>query len=623
MVISEDGSAVSCSCGHSERGRAVKFSRCRRSRRRKSAYLVALCAIAACLVVAPLCAKRLVTYFNGATADGEVALQNRNARSDKDTGDFDGSSVRFVDDVQRATSANKSMWGSVVNCTLKSTDEFPLHLFTTEQLRHGALLIHLLVTAYMFGAIAIICDDYFMPALELTCEVLNLSDDVAGATFMAIGGSSPELFSSLIAVFIIRNDIGIGTIVGSAVFNVLCVIGLCGVLAGQVIVLSCWPLTRDSLAYMVSIIGLVLVVQDGSVDWRDASILLALYVGYCILMYNNSYLESRLRKFFCCIPEKDRDEKSSRKDEERKDRAKVTDRMELRRLIAESDSDNDDKTASPKRTYVNNTPPPGQGRFINSLPNDKVDTAVQVTLIGSRHINKNIDDGGTNNNRREVSDDNDDDDDEQKPSSPFDLPEEGLGRLLRIAAYPIIFAFYVTVPDCKKKRWERCFVLTFIVSLFWIGGLTYVLVWMVSVIGVTLDIPDEVMGLTLLAAGASTPDTLMSISVAREGAGDMAISHSLGSNLFDILIGLGLPWFIQTVFIDRGSTVPIYSGAIPIIAMLLLTNVIIAFFLISVCRFKLGKTLGVVFLVAYAAFVILSILFEMNIIIPGLTLPRC
>lgn len=39
------------------------------------------------------------------------------------------------------------------------------------------------------------------------------------------------------------------------------------------------------------------------------------------------------------------------------------------------------------------------------------------------------------------------------------------------------------------------------------------------------------------------------------GQGDMAVSNSLGSNIFDILIGLAFPWFIQTAIIEPGSIV--------------------------------------------------------------------
>lgn len=45
------------------------------------------------------------------------------------------------------------------------------------------------------------------------------------------------------------------------------------------------------------------------------------------------------------------------------------------------------------------------------------------------------------------------------------------------------------------------------------------------------------MGLTILAAGTSIPDMLNSIIVARRGLGDMAVSSSVGSNIFDITIG--------------------------------------------------------------------------------------
>ena len=54
-------------------------------------------------------------------------------------------------------------------------------------------------------------------------------------------------------------------------------------------------------------------------------------------------------------------------------------------------------------------------------------------------------------------------------------------------------------------------------SILWIGFLTYTLIWMVTVIGYTLDIPDSVMGLTLIAFGSSVPDAFASLIVANQG----------------------------------------------------------------------------------------------------------
>ena len=46
--------------------------------------------------------------------------------------------------------------------------------------------------------------------------------------------------------------------------------------------------------------------------------------------------------------------------------------------------------------------------------------------------------------------------------------------------------------------------------------------------------------------GTSVPDALASIFVAKNGQGDMAVSNVLGSNVFNIFLGLGLPWLIYT-----------------------------------------------------------------------------
>lgn len=53
--------------------------------------------------------------------------------------------------------------------------------------RAAAIVVWILLTLWMFLAIAVVCDDFFVASLEVISEVLNLSEDVAGATFMAAG----------------------------------------------------------------------------------------------------------------------------------------------------------------------------------------------------------------------------------------------------------------------------------------------------------------------------------------------------------------------------------------------------------------------------------------------------
>lgn len=89
-----------------------------------------------------------------------------------------------------------------------------------------AVFGHIFGVLYMFLALAIICDEFFVPALEVIADQMELSMDIAGATLMAAGGSAPELFTSLVGTFE-ESQVGFSTIVGSAVFNVIFVIGEC------------------------------------------------------------------------------------------------------------------------------------------------------------------------------------------------------------------------------------------------------------------------------------------------------------------------------------------------------------------------------------------------------------
>lgn len=64
---------------------------------------------------------------------------------------------------------------------------------------------------------------------------LHLSPDVAGATFMATATCAPELFVNVIGTYLTESDLGIGTVVGSAVCNILGVTACAGLAASKVV----------------------------------------------------------------------------------------------------------------------------------------------------------------------------------------------------------------------------------------------------------------------------------------------------------------------------------------------------------------------------------------------------
>ncbi|CAG2238792.1 Probable sodium/potassium/calcium exchanger CG1090,Sodium/potassium/calcium exchanger 1,Sodium/potassium/calcium exchanger 3,Sodium/potassium/calcium exchanger 4 [Mytilus edulis] len=212
---------------------------------------------------------------------------------------------------------------SLPNCTPRAITQFPHGMFTQEQRVHGAVVINILIAVYMFLGFAIICDDYFVPSLEIMCDVLHIQSDVAGATLMAAGSSAPELATAVIAVFIAKDDIGLGTVVGSAVYNVMFVISICALFAGMVVHLNWWPLFRDCAFYTLSVLALAYVIYDENV-YHQREILVCLtilvcerclllflryeslglvifYIFYIVLMFFNSKLEVWMVEHCKCL----------------------------------------------------------------------------------------------------------------------------------------------------------------------------------------------------------------------------------------------------------------------------------------------------------------------------------
>lgn len=169
--------------------------------------------------------------------------------------------------------------------------EYPRDLFSVEERRQGWVVLHIFGMMYVFVALAIVCDEYFVPALGVITDKLQISEDVAGATFMAAGGSAPELFTSLIGVFISHSNVGIGTIVGSAVFNILFVIGTCALFSREILNLTWWPLFRDITFYIFDLMMLILFFLDSLIAWWESVLLLLAYAFYVFTMKWNKQLE--------------------------------------------------------------------------------------------------------------------------------------------------------------------------------------------------------------------------------------------------------------------------------------------------------------------------------------------
>lgn len=127
------------------------------------------------------------------------------------------------------------------------------------------------------------------------------------------------------------------------------------------------------------------------------------------------------------------------------------------------------------------------------------------------------------------------------------------------------------------------------------------MVWFATLAGDAAGISDYIMGLTFLAAGTSVPDLLTSVIVARQGHGDMAVSSSIGSNIFDITVGLPVPWMLSNIIRWKPQVVSAESLLMSVFTLMVMLLGVIG--VIAASGWQMTKKLGFTMFFMYGCFV--------------------
>ncbi len=116
-------------------------------------------------------------------------------------------------------------------------------------------------------------------------RALGLSELVIGLTVVAVGTSLPELATSIMAAFKGERDIAVGNIVGSNLFNLLCVLGLASLVAPLPIGVSDQALSFDfPVMIAVSIACLPIFFSGYRINRWEGLLFLGYYVAYTLYL---------------------------------------------------------------------------------------------------------------------------------------------------------------------------------------------------------------------------------------------------------------------------------------------------------------------------------------------------
>ncbi|XP_042820330.1 sodium/potassium/calcium exchanger 2 isoform X2 [Panthera tigris] len=564
-----------------------------------------------------------------------------------------------------------SQEGKSENTTDHAQGDYPRDIFSLEERRKGAIILHVIGMIYMFIALAIVCDEFFVPSLTVITEKLGISDDVAGATFMAAGGSAPELFTSLIGVFIAHSNVGIGTIVGSAVFNILFVIGMCALFSREILNLTWWPLFRDVSFYIVDLIMLIIFFLDNVIMWWESLLLLTAYFGYVVFMKFNVQVERWVKQMInrnkvvkVTAPEAQAKSSTARD----KDEPALPAKPRLQRGGSSASLHNSlmrnsifqlmihtldplaEETcllypvlsSSPNRPQKESNRSAHPGRFREKasilhkiakkkcqvdenerqngaanhvekieLPNS---TSTEVEMTPTSDASEPVQNGNLSHTMEAAEAQTTETGEEEDQPLSLAWPSNPRKQVTFLIVLPIVFPLWITLPDVRKPSSRKFFPITFFGSITWIAVFSYLMVWWAHQVGETIGISEEIMGLTILAAGTSIPDLITSVIVARKGLGDMAVSSSVGSNIFDITVGLPLPWLLYTI-IHRFQPVAVSSNGLFCAIVLLFIMLLFVILSIALCKWRMNKVLGFIMFGLYFVFLVVSVLLEDRILV--------
>jgi len=607
--------------------------------------------------------------------------------------------------------------------------------------RDGGFILYLFLVVYIVLSFEILVNDFFIPALNVLCTKCGISQDFAGATLMPAGSEIPDILISTFGMLILHSDVGVGTVAGSMLFNILVIVGGC-IIAVNTLLVDTAVVLRDIAFFFLSLLLLLISAINGEVTTWEAITFIVLYGFYITVCYNMENFKLALSLFRrkvlgkADVPV----EVSDRLDEDLLGHGEVAiassedqemnvgditvtvqgDKPKQEGAAEEGESDDAEKDD-------NSITGPVKGRSANTAKR------LQMMAFKEQQLSKPMDEGNqttmgligvnaricgtlykrcifyklalasrawqtryfvldenfwycrnplhakeksrivplwaatsierdkknpaifhvvtpqqTYTFRAETSSDAQnwlealrerllyihaevdprsgkvyvpnippsatvDSAEDEEESSLLEPPpsDASMGsKFMWYLTYPYSFAFTYTIPNVKKPRWKNWYPLTFFLVCVWLAGLVYAMVWFADRTAVVLGLPADIMGIAFTGICASLPCLFGSLVCARQGAGGMAIANAIASNTACILLGFGLPFFIQTVIVTPGQPMGIDSESIPLTVIVLMAA--LAVFLVGaiVCCMRLKRAVGIVYVIAFI--ILLAVIIGLN-----------
>ncbi|EKX40666.1 hypothetical protein GUITHDRAFT_164587 [Guillardia theta CCMP2712] len=469
------------------------------------------------------------------------------------------------------------------------------------------LLLWLVALSIWLGLAA---DAFLCPCLTYISRFCNLSENVAGVTFLAFGNGAPDIFTEIAAAIASPHgaEMALGEVMGSSLI-------VAGVVFGIIAIVVPFQLpprefVRDVLFFLLALFFLFVILLDSYISMLEAGGFMLLYIFYLyIVVFGTTYVHS-----FLGDEGAQRSKLMSLKTENEQSKGPRLIEAQGKARLFQSD------TLIDLHDLVQYVNPIGKEEVSHHSLVNQVLYGIKVPAIVVMKLTC--------------------------PVVDLELPNSGWCKsavLVQLALCPPILVWCVLLHGFPTISAATCHIafacsvvfgllaaaivhvsskheepppylalfafLGFFTSIAWIYALAAELVHLLQALGAVLDVSDTLMGLTVLSLANSVGDLVANLAMARAGMPSMAAAACIGAPLLNLLFGGGLATFLGNLLV--ASPYPFELNLQLYVSILFLTFSLIAMLVYAVMhKFEIRAPLGFILILIYGAFMITCLGFE-------------
>jgi sodium/potassium/calcium exchanger 6 len=167
------------------------------------------------------------------------------------------------------------------NCDYEYINLYSLHFCELDGKLYFSIPIMIVLLFIAFYLLSDTTNKYLSPALTYLSDKMNMSQNLAGVTFLALGNGAPDVIASIVASDDSEGiEFSIGALIGAGVF-ITCIVFSTVVLFNrnsEPIEVNGKPFIRDILLYIISLGALLYFSKNGRISLFESIIFFSLYI---------------------------------------------------------------------------------------------------------------------------------------------------------------------------------------------------------------------------------------------------------------------------------------------------------------------------------------------------------